>query len=92
MFRIFIGWDFRFPEPADVLANSLRKHSSIELDIRYLKLPELRLNRGYDPLASTEYTYSRFLCRICVTIRATLSISIAICSVWPTLPKSPSSI
>jgi hypothetical protein len=61
MFRIFIGWDSRFPEPADVLAYSLRKHSSIELDIRYLKLPELRLNRGYDPLASTEYTYSRFL-------------------------------
>src|SRR5262249_2418672 len=32
-----------------------------ELDIRFLKLPELRLNRSYDPLASTEYTYSRFL-------------------------------
>ena len=33
MFRIFIGWDSRFPEPADVLAYSLRKHSSIELDM-----------------------------------------------------------
>ncbi|HZZ26849.1 MAG TPA: glycosyltransferase [Pirellulales bacterium] len=61
MFRIFIGWDSRFPEPADVLAYSLRKHSSIPLDIRYLKLPELRLNRTHDPLASTEFTYSRFL-------------------------------
>ena len=61
MFRIFIGWDSHFPEPADVLAHSLREHSSIQLDIRYLKLPELRLNRTYDPLASTEYTYSRFL-------------------------------
>jgi lipopolysaccharide biosynthesis glycosyltransferase len=61
MFRVFIGWDSRFPEPADVLAYSLRTHASIELDIRYLKLPELRLNRSYDPLASTEYTYSRFL-------------------------------
>jgi len=61
MFRVFIGWDSRFPEPADVLAYSLRKHSSIPLDIRYLKLPELRLNRTYDSLASTEFTYSRFL-------------------------------
>jgi hypothetical protein len=61
MLRIFIGWDSRFPEPADVLAYSLRKHASIPLDISYLKLNELRLNRAYDPLASTEYTYSRFL-------------------------------
>ncbi|HTQ38764.1 MAG TPA: hypothetical protein VMJ32_07035 [Pirellulales bacterium] len=61
MFRIFIGWDSRFPEPADVLAYSLRKHASIPLDIRYLKLPELRLNRAHDPLATTEFTYSRFL-------------------------------
>jgi hypothetical protein len=61
MFRIFIGWDSRFPEPADVLAYSLRKHSSIPLDIRYLKLTELKLKRPLDPLASTEYTYSRFL-------------------------------
>jgi lipopolysaccharide biosynthesis glycosyltransferase len=61
MLRIFIGWDSRFPEPADVLAYSLRKHSSIPLDIRYLKLPELGLQREVDPLASTEFTYSRFL-------------------------------
>jgi len=61
MFRIFIGWDSRFPEPADVLAYSLRKHSSIPLDIRYLKLDDLKLNRTHDPLASTEFTYSRFL-------------------------------
>ncbi|HEY2882169.1 MAG TPA: glycosyltransferase, partial [Pirellulales bacterium] len=61
MFRIFIGWDSRFPEPADVLAYSLRKHSSIPLDIKYLKLNDLKMNRTYDPLASTEFTYSRFL-------------------------------
>jgi hypothetical protein len=61
MLKIFIGWDSRFPEPADVLAHSLRKHASIPLDIRYLKLPELGLNRPHDPLASTEFTYSRFL-------------------------------
>lgn len=61
MLRIFIGWDSRFPEPADVLSFSLHKYASIPLDIRYLKLDELRLSRQHDPLASTEFTYSRFL-------------------------------
>ena len=61
MFRIFIGWDSRFPEPADVLRYSLLKHSSITLDIRYLKLSELDFQRTHDPLASTEFTYTRFL-------------------------------
>lgn len=61
MLRIFVGWDDRFPEPADVLRFSLLKHSSIPLDIRYLKLSELNLTRDYDPLASTQFTYSRFL-------------------------------
>jgi lipopolysaccharide biosynthesis glycosyltransferase len=61
MLRIFIGWDSRFPEPADVLRYSLLKHASIPLEIQYLKLDELRLERKHDPLASTEFTYSRFL-------------------------------
>ena len=61
MLRIFIGWDTRFPEPAEVLAHSLRKHASIPLDIRFLVLSQLGLNRVHDPLASTEFTYSRFL-------------------------------
>lgn len=61
MLRIFIGWDSRFPEPADVLWYSLLKHASIPLDIRYLKLDELNLRRPHDPLASTEFTYSRFI-------------------------------
>jgi lipopolysaccharide biosynthesis glycosyltransferase len=59
--RIFIGWDSRYPEPADVLRYSLRKHASNELDIRYLRLCELDLARAHDPRASTEFTYSRFL-------------------------------
>jgi hypothetical protein len=61
MLRIFIGWDSRFPEPADVLRYSLIKHASIPLEIHYLKLDELGLQRIHDPLASTEFTYSRFL-------------------------------
>ena len=31
------------------------------LEIKYLKLDSLGLNRVHDPLASTEFTYSRFL-------------------------------
>jgi lipopolysaccharide biosynthesis glycosyltransferase len=61
MLKIFIGWDSRFPEPADVLRHSLLERASIPLDIRYLKLHELGLVRDHDPRASTEFTYSRFL-------------------------------
>ena len=61
MLKIFIGWDSRFPEPADVLRESLLEHASIPLDIRFLKLHELDLNRIPDPRSSTEFTYSRFL-------------------------------
>jgi lipopolysaccharide biosynthesis glycosyltransferase len=61
MFRIFIGWDSRFPEPADVLRYSILKHASIPVEVHYLKLSELELHRQHDPLASTEFTYSRFL-------------------------------
>jgi len=59
--RIFIGWGSRQAECADVLAYSLRKHTTIPLDIRYLKLAELDFDRPWDPLQSTEFTYTRFL-------------------------------
>lgn len=63
--RIFIGWDSRFPEPGKVLASSLRVHSSIPLDIRFLDLRHLRecydFHPEHDPKASTEFTRSRFL-------------------------------
>ncbi len=59
--KIFIGWDSRFPEPADVLRHSLIRHATIPLQISYLNLAELGLRREHDPLASTEFTYSRFL-------------------------------
>jgi len=54
--RIFIGWDSR--EPIAL------KHSSIPLEIVPIKLQDL-VDRGVytrevDPLASTEFTYSRF--------------------------------
>ena len=59
--RIFIGWDSREAECAVVLAASLRQHSSIPLDITFLKLAELNFDRPHDPLQSTEFTYTRFL-------------------------------
>ncbi len=61
MLRIFIGYDSREAEAADVLEFSLRQHASIPLDIRYLKLAELGFDRPRDPLQSTEFTYTRFL-------------------------------
>ena len=61
MLRIFIGWDARQAECADVLAHSLITHASIPLEIRYLKLDELDFARPPDPLQSTEFTYPRFL-------------------------------
>ena len=60
-FRVFIGFDSREAECSDVLAYSLRAHSSIPLDIRYLDLRRLDFDRPRDPLQSTEFTYTRFL-------------------------------
>ena len=61
MLRIYIGYDSREAEAADVLEYSLRRHASIPLDVRYLKLAELDFRRPRDPLQSTEFTYTRFL-------------------------------
>jgi lipopolysaccharide biosynthesis glycosyltransferase len=61
MHRIFIGYDTRQDISYHVLKYSLEKHSSEELDIRPLVLKELDFHRDYDPLASTEFTYTRFL-------------------------------
>jgi hypothetical protein len=58
--KIFIGYDSRMPVASDVLVHSLRKHSSVPLDIRFLRKDELGFDRP-DPLASTEFTYTRFL-------------------------------
>jgi hypothetical protein len=63
--RVFIGWDSRFPEPARVLAYTLRRNSSVALDIRFLDYRHLRECYGFervpDPTASTEFSFSRFL-------------------------------
>ena len=62
--RIFIGWDSREPIAYEVAKATALKHASIPLDIRPIRLDALVKERVYtrevDPLASTEFTYSRF--------------------------------
>ena len=64
-FRIFVGWDKREPIAYDVAKFSLERHASIPVQVTPIKLDDLRArglyNRTEDPLASTEFTYSRFL-------------------------------
>jgi lipopolysaccharide biosynthesis glycosyltransferase len=64
MLRIFIGWDQREPIAYEVAKFSLERRASVPVDVRPIKLQEL-IDRGVytrtvDPLASTEFTYSRF--------------------------------
>ena len=64
-FRVFIGWDQREPIAYDVAKHSLERHASIPVEITPIKLDELRARKLYwrtqDPLATTDFTYSRFL-------------------------------
>ena len=61
----FIGYDSREDIAYRVCKQSLLKYASIDLNIIALKLYELIAKgfykRSIDPLASTEFTYSRFL-------------------------------
>ena len=61
----FIGYDSKEDIAYRVCKYSLIKRSSIEINIFSLKLDELiakkYYNRAVDPLASTQFTYSRFL-------------------------------
>ena len=64
-FHIFIGWDSREPIAYEVAKHSIERRTSIPVEIQPIKLQELTEQklywRGQDPLASTEFTYSRFL-------------------------------
>ncbi len=63
--KFFIGYDSKEDIAYRVCKQSLLKNSSIKIDVLSLKLYELvskkYYNRPIDPLASTEFTYSRFL-------------------------------
>jgi lipopolysaccharide biosynthesis glycosyltransferase len=63
--RIFIGWDSREDIAYQVARQSILDNASIPVEIRPNKLSQLVgdgiYTRDIDPLASTEFTYSRFL-------------------------------
>ena len=63
--KIFIGWDSREPEAAEVCKYSILKHATVPVEIHFLKQEELRAQEIYtrelDPQSSTEFTFTRFL-------------------------------
>ena len=63
--KIFIGWDSREPEAAEVCEYSILKHATVPVEIHFLKQEELRAQgiytRDLDPQSSTEFTFTRFL-------------------------------
>ena len=63
--HFFIGYDSKEDIAYRVCKHSLLKHSTIDVDVVSLKLDELiaknLYTRNVDPLASTQFTYSRFL-------------------------------
>jgi len=62
---VFIGYDSREPIASDVCEWSLKHRTEEPIDVRYLKINELRekniYKRGDDTLGSTEFTFTRFL-------------------------------
>jgi len=62
---VYIGWDSREPIAAEVCRYSILKHASIPVDVQFLKQDDLRMrgfySRDVDALASTEFTFTRFL-------------------------------
>ena len=65
MLTVYIGWDSREPIAADVCKYSILEHASIPINIVMLKQNDLRKRglywRAVDKLASTEFTFTRFL-------------------------------
>ena len=63
--NIYIGYDSKEDLAYRVCKHSILKRSSIDINVYSLKLQELIARKLYfrtiDPLASTEFTYSRFL-------------------------------
>lgn len=64
-FRVFVGYDSREDIAYQVCRTSLLRHSTLDLHIEPIVQEKLRSQGLYwrerDPLASTEFTYTRFL-------------------------------
>lgn len=56
-FRVFCGWDKRQADAAEVFKFSVEQNASIEVDVRFLKIDKLPIERR----GVTDFTYSRFL-------------------------------
>lgn len=62
MHKIFIGYDPSQQIAFDVLEFSLHKHASEPIEVHAIDASKLtEFNRPVDPLASTPFTYTRFL-------------------------------
>jgi hypothetical protein len=63
-FPVYVGWDSREDIAYQVCRNSLLKRASIPVTVAPIRQSELRekgwYTRDLDPLASTEFTYTRF--------------------------------
>jgi lipopolysaccharide biosynthesis glycosyltransferase len=63
--EVYIGWDSRETIAYDVCVGSIARRTSVPFNIVPLQQRSLRqlglYNRDTDPLASTEFTYTRFL-------------------------------
>ncbi|MBA8901960.1 glycosyltransferase [Phyllobacterium sp. P30BS-XVII] len=61
---IYVGWDSREPIAYEVAKSTILKHASIPVGVEPIVLENLVSRNAYtrdiDPLASTEFTYSRF--------------------------------
>jgi len=62
LLRVFIGYDKRESVAASVLAYSIHKRCSVPVSITFLDKEQIpQFQRPHDPLASTAFTYARFL-------------------------------
>jgi lipopolysaccharide biosynthesis glycosyltransferase len=63
--RVFIGYDSREDIAFRVCESSLRKYSKIPIDVWPIRQQDMRTQklywRNHDPLASTEFSFTRFL-------------------------------
>ena len=63
-FPVYVGWDSREDIAYQVCRHSIQSHASVPVTVTPIKQQELRARglytRELDPLASTEFTYTRF--------------------------------
>ena len=63
--KVYIGWDSREEIAYEVARKTLLENASIDVEVYPIRLQDLvdegLYTREIDPLASTEFTYSRFL-------------------------------